>query len=117
MSEKNVTSSRKNHLIPRGKSHKSSRRKTTVGIYLSKNIVKRARFHNLNLSIISEQALISILDYLEPQNNKQNSKFLDKNSFHKEVLMVPKAGLEPATTRSSASPSTKCFVKSSALPN
>jgi len=31
--------------------------------------------------------------------------------------MVPRAGLEPATTRSSASPSTTFAVKSSALPN
>ena len=52
-------------------------------IYLSKVVVERARFHNLNLRRITEQALISILDYLEPQNNKQSSDFLDKHSSPK----------------------------------
>jgi hypothetical protein len=109
-------SSSKTFNIPRGKSHKKSSEKTTVGIFISKKIVKRARFHNLNLSRIAEQALTSILDYLEPQNNQQSSKFLSTGSFLKESVMVPRAGLEPATTRSSASPSTMCVVESSALP-
>ncbi len=81
-------------------------RKKTVGITLPTNLVKRARKNNLNLSRITEQTLISILDYLEPQNDKQTSVFLSTGSFLKESVMVPRAGLEPATTRSSASPST-----------
>ena len=91
-------------------------RKKTVGITLPQKLVKRVRKNNLNISRISEQALISILDYLEPQNNKPSSNFLSTGSFLKESVMVPRAGLEPATTRSSASPST-CTVESSALPN
>jgi len=80
--------------IPRGKHHNKTESKTTVSLYLTKKTVERARFHNLNLSRITEQALISILDYLEPQNSK-SSDFLDRNSFLKEVL-VDGAGFEPA---------------------
>ncbi len=43
-------------------------RKKTVGITLPPNLVKRAREHKLNISRISEQALLSILGYLETQN-------------------------------------------------
>ena len=117
MSEEKVTSSRKKHLSPRGKSHNNSSQKTTVGIFISKKVVEKAYFYSLNLSRISEQTLISILDYLEPQNKNQSSDFLAKASFPKEDLVVPRAGLEPATTRSSASPSTMRVVESSALPN
>ena len=91
-------------------------RKKTVGITLPQSIIERTRKHNLNISKITEQALISILDYLEPQNNNQRSDFLDIPSFPKEGMVVPRAGLEPATTRSSASPSTMRVVESSALP-
>jgi hypothetical protein len=63
-----------------------------------KKTVERARFHKMNLSRISEQALISILDYLEPQNTKQSSNVLSTGSFPKESVMVPRAGLEPATS-------------------
>ena len=90
--------------------------KKTVGITLPRNLIKRARNNNLNISRISEQALRSILDYLEPQNNKQSSGFLGNPSFPKEGLMVPRTGREPATTRSSASLSTMFVVESSALP-
>jgi hypothetical protein len=96
--EKIESSSSKRSKSPRGKSHKESSEKTTVGIYLSKKTVERARFHNLNLSRISEQALISILDYLETQNKNQSSEFLGEASFPKEGSMVPRAGLEPATS-------------------
>jgi post-segregation antitoxin (ccd killing protein) len=91
-------------------------RKKTVGITLPQKLVKRARNNNLNISRISEQALLSILNYLDVQNNKQNSNFLSTVSFPKESVVVPRAGLEPATTRSSASPSTMAVVESSALP-
>jgi hypothetical protein len=110
-------SSSKCSQFPRRKSHKKSSEKTTVGIFLSKKTVEQARFHKLNLSRIAEQALISILDYLEPQNNNQSSNFLGTASFLKEGLVVPRAGFEPATTRSSASPSTTDAVESSALPS
>ncbi len=116
MSAPHESSTWKNRKIPRGKHHNKTANKTTVSLYLTKKTVERARFHNLNLSRIAEQALISILDYLEPQNNKQSSVFLDIPSFPKEGMMVPRAGLEPATTRSSASPSTMLVVESSALP-
>ena len=82
-------------IIPRGNNHNQTDSKTTVSIYLSKKTVERARFHNLNLSKIAEQALISILDYLEPQNTKPSSNFLSTCSFLKESVMVPRAGLEP----------------------
>lgn len=49
-----------------------------------------------------EQALNSILDYLETQNNEKSSNFLNERSFLKESSVVPRAGFEPATTRSSA---------------
>ena len=102
--------------VPRGKHHNKTNKKTTVSLYLSKRTVERARSHNLNLSRIAEQALISILDYLEPQNKNQSSNFLGTASFLKEDVVVPRAGFEPATTRSSASPSTMRVVESSALP-
>ena len=70
--------------VPRGKNHNKTATKTTVSLYLAKKTVERARFHNLNLSRISEQALISILDYLEPQNNK-SSDILGEASFQKKV--------------------------------
>jgi hypothetical protein len=93
-------------VIPRGKNHNKTEKKTTVSLYLTKKTVEKARFHKLNLSRITEQALISILDYLETQNNNQSSNFLSTGSFLKESVVVPRAGLELATTRSSASPST-----------
>ncbi|MBY9021641.1 MAG: hypothetical protein KGD67_11325 [Candidatus Lokiarchaeota archaeon] len=69
--------------VPRGKNHNKTVTKTTVSIYLSKKTVERTRLHNLNLSRIAEQALISILDYLEPQNTKSSSDFLVKPYFQK----------------------------------
>ena len=80
-------------------------RKKTVGITLPIDLVEKARFHKLNISRITEQALFSILDYLETENTETNttlsSNFLSRGSFQKESR-VPRAGFEPATTRSSA---------------
>ena len=104
MNTLNESSTWKNRKIPRGKGHNKTPTKTTVSLHISKKTVERARFHNLNLSRISEQALISVLDYLEPQNNK-SSEFLDRNSFQKEVL-VDGAGFEPAA---SAMPTLRSF--------
>ncbi len=75
-------------------------RKNTIDITLPRNLIKLARKHQLNISRISEQALNSILDYLDTQNTKINpeisSDFLDSNSFLKEVE-VPRAGFELTT--------------------
>jgi len=64
-------------------------------------LVERARNRSLNLSRVTEQALSSILDYLESQNNLKNpnesSVFLSQGSFQKESCM-PRAGFEPATS-------------------
>ena len=101
----NLNSTWKKPIIPRGKYHNKTETKTTVSLYLSKNLVERAKNHKLNLSKITEQALSSILDYMEAQNiettQNQSSNFLHESSFPKEVS-VPRAGFEPATTRSSA---------------
>jgi hypothetical protein len=94
---------------------KVKQRKKTVGITLPEGLVERARNHKLNISRITGQALLSILDYLESQNNEKGSKFLNERSFLKESSVVPRAGLEPATTRSSASPSMSS-IESGALP-
>ena len=99
MTEKSITqdSTWKNHKVPRGKHHSKTATKTTVSLYLTKNVVQRARFHNLNLSRIAEQALLSILDYLESQNERKSSGFLSTGSFLKESV-VDGAGFEPATS-------------------
>ncbi|MDH5390565.1 MAG: type II toxin-antitoxin system CcdA family antitoxin, partial [Candidatus Bathyarchaeota archaeon] len=49
---------------------KVKQRKKTVGITLPLDLVKRAGKHKLNISRISEQALLSVLDYLETQNRE-----------------------------------------------
>ena len=53
---------------------KVKQRKKTVGITLPPNLVERARKHNLNISRITEQALLSILDYLESSKPINMSK-------------------------------------------
>ena len=68
------TSTWKKVKVPRGKHHNKTATKTTVSIYLNRNLVERARNRNLNLSRVTEQALSSILDYLEPQNQYESSK-------------------------------------------
>ncbi len=115
MNEKTKSSTWKNHKVPRGKHHNKTTTKTTVSLYLNKNLVEKAKKRNLNLSRVTEQALSSILDYMETQNNETGSNFLNAGSFLKESAVMPRAGLEPATTRSSASPSTGS-VESDALP-
>jgi len=90
--------------------------KKTVGITLPPYLIENARKHKLNISKTTEQALLSIIDYMETQNSQRSSNFLDKPSFPKEGFVVPRAGLELATTRSSASPPTMPVVESGALP-
>ena len=75
----------KNSEIPRGKHHNKTATKTTVSVYLNRKLVERARNNRLNLSRIIEQALSSILDYLETQNQTESSKYLlNRRSFPKE---------------------------------
>ena len=59
--------------------------KKTVCITLSSELIKRARKHKLNISRITEQALVSIIDYLETQNQQRSSDFLGILSFPKKV--------------------------------
>jgi post-segregation antitoxin (ccd killing protein) len=63
---------------------KMSSWKKTVGITLPRELIERAREHSLNLSRITEQALSSILDYLEPENDETSSDFLKSTLFQKE---------------------------------
>jgi post-segregation antitoxin (ccd killing protein) len=58
---------------PRGKHHNKTATKTTVSLYLNRKLVEKARNHRLNLSRITEQALSSILDYLETQNFRKSA--------------------------------------------
>ena len=59
--------------------------KITLGITLKPSILAEARKHRLNISRITEQALISILDYLAEQNTNESSiSFLGEASFPKE---------------------------------
>ena len=55
-----------------------------LDITLPPNLIEQARKHRLNISRITEQALSSILDYLQAQNQSESSKFLDEPSFQKE---------------------------------
>ena len=70
---------------PHGKHHNKTENKTTVSLYLSKNSVEKARKRNLNLSRIMEQALSSILDYIETQNIKPSSESLTEGSLQRET--------------------------------
>ncbi len=101
MNELNESSTWKKSRTPRGKCHNKTESKTTVSLYVNKILVEKARIHRLNLSRITVQALSSILDYLQTQNPQTSSNFLSTGSFLKESV-VPRAGFEPATTRSSA---------------
>ena len=58
--------------------------KKTVGITLPQNLLEKARKRNLNISRITEQALTSILDYMETQNIETSSEFLSPGSFLKK---------------------------------
>ena len=67
--------------VPRGKHHNKTATKTTVSLYLNRNLVERARNRRLNLSRVTEQALSSILDYLEPQNNQKSIDYPSQSSL------------------------------------
>jgi hypothetical protein len=82
--------------VLRGKCHNKTETKTTVSLYLNKILIEKARIHKLNMSRITEQALSSILDYLETQNKETSSEFLSPGSFQKKVETGP-PGIEPGT--------------------
>ena len=84
----------KSKLVPRGQYHNKTENKTTVSLYLSKNLVEKARNHSLNLSKITEQALSSILDYLGTQNTETSSEVLNPCSFQENG--AGPTGFEPA---------------------
>jgi post-segregation antitoxin (ccd killing protein) len=90
----------KHDKVPRGKYHNKTEEKTTVSLYLNRKLVEKARNHRLNLSRITEQALSSILDYLETQKIQKSSEFsLSTGSlFPKEKVLVDGAGFEPAAS-------------------
>ena len=71
--------------VPQGKHHNKTATKTTVSLYLNRKLVERARNRRLNLSRVTEQALSSILDYLEPQNNQKSSIIPLQDSIPKKV--------------------------------
>ena len=77
----------------------------TVGITLPLSLIEEARKRNLNISRICEQALQSVLEYMEAQKIDAQPKEA-QTSFSEAFLQrkgsVPRAGFEPATTRSSA---------------
>ena len=81
MNELGKNHSSKSEQTTRVKTHKKQPKKT-IGITLPQNLVERARFHKLNISRITNQALTSIVAYLE-RNNTQRS-FFDEASFTKE---------------------------------
>jgi post-segregation antitoxin (ccd killing protein) len=90
----NPSSTWKTNESPRGNCHNKTDTKTTVSLYLNRILVEKARIHKLNISRITEQALTSILDYLEAQN-KQTATFLGEASFAKEGSLVRSPGFEP----------------------
>ena len=90
--------------ITRVKRHKKIPKKT-VGITLPPKLIEEARKHKLNISRICEQALQSVLEYMETQKiNAQTKEAQNKKEGIGNVVSdtVPRAGFEPATTRSSA---------------
>jgi hypothetical protein len=100
MIKQNNTSTWKKAKVPRGKHHNKIAIKTTVSLYLNRKLVEKARNHRLNLSRITEQALSSILDYLETRNSDRSSEFsLSTGSlFPKEKELVDGTGFEPAAS-------------------
>ena len=82
MNERNVVYSSRNEARTRVKMNEWRK---TVGITLPQNLIERAKKRSLNISRISEQALTSILDYLEAPNDKRSSDFLNQRSVQKKV--------------------------------
>ena len=100
MKERHILSTWKKVKVPRGKNHNKTETKTTVSLYLSKSLVEQAKIHKLSLSRVTEQALLSIIDYMAVQKINSSSDFsLSTGSlFPKEKLLVDGAGFEPAAS-------------------
>ena len=75
----------KNRKVPRGKHHNKTANKTTVSLYLNRKLVEKARNYRLNFSRVTEQALSSILDYLESSKAQNSSELLNQYSFRKKI--------------------------------
>ncbi len=75
----------KNATVPRGKHYNQTETKATISLYLNKKLVEKARNHRLNLSRITEQALSSILDYMEAQNIGINSFLAHNGSSPRKI--------------------------------
>jgi hypothetical protein len=75
MNKQNLNESNSSKSIPN--TRVKMNRKKTVGVTLPQNLVKQARKHKLNISRITEKALLSILDYLESEKQYKSSKSLN----------------------------------------
>ena len=94
MSEPFLNSTRKIGQVPRGKRiarHNKTAFKTTVSLYLSKSLVEKAKKNKLNLSRILEEALSSILAYIEAPNI-ETSKTESSKSFGEAFLQRKGSG-------------------------
>ena len=67
--------------------------KKTVSITLPQKLIEKAKNQRLNISKVTEQALSSIIDYLQVQNTET---VLDETSS--QEVSVDRAGFEPATS-------------------
>ena len=79
---------RKSHSGENTQNTRLKLKRKTVGMTLPPNLIKKARKHRLNISRITEQALNSILHYLDAQNQNESSIFLSESSFPKESLCL-----------------------------
>lgn len=68
--------------------------KKTVSITLPSILIERARKQSLNISRVTENALLSIIDYMQTQNT-QTTDFSVKPFPQKRVMAGP-TGIEPA---------------------
>ena len=85
--------------IPRGtstwktaKSHRESKAKTTVSVYISRHILEEARLQGLNLSRILEEALIQKLNQIKAEKAEKGGIGTAGSD-----RMVLRAGFEPAS--------------------
>ena len=75
-----------------------SNTKTTVSLYLDKNLVQSAKNQGLNLSKVTENALLTILNNPITRNSQRLS--LPEVSFTKENSMAGPVGFEPTISGS-----------------
>ena len=71
--------------------HKLSVNKVNVTIRISSEILQQAKDLGLNISKVTENALLQSIKALKPL-------FLNECSFAKENSVEPRAGFEPATS-------------------